>query len=169
MQFSEFWFLQVSGWMPFQICVCHLQYEACEQEGCNKRHPKRCRYFFLRGHCKFQENCCYSYSSEDTCKELANVSLEIIKIEKYNHELKKEVDHVKKENKLLANTLNKVRVKFDQLRKEKVAIEAQNKELKEINESLLEDVQDVNCRIGYLIPGKLEIEIAELNKSNAIL
>ena len=62
---------------------------------------------------------------------------------------------------MLENTLNKVRVKFDQLRKEKVAIEAQNKELKEINESLLEDVQDANCRIGYLIPGKLENEIAE--------
>ena len=33
----------------------------CLRKQCYRRHPKRCKFFFLKRYCKFNESCCYSH------------------------------------------------------------------------------------------------------------
>ena len=38
---------------------------SCDQTNCFKRHPKRCRYFYLEGYCKFGAMCSYLHLRND--------------------------------------------------------------------------------------------------------
>ena len=55
------------------------------------------------------------------------------------------------------------------LNNEKIQLNKENQDFREINETLLEDVNDLNDKIRYTIPGHLEEEIDELREHNAIL
>jgi hypothetical protein len=166
---------QNSGFCKFET-KCHFKHvfdncdvEGCDTTGCFKRHPKRCRYYFLKRFCKFQESCHYSHGEGNSHEDIAIVRLEIEKIKKKNEELESETMHLKLVNLELINNLKMAKEEVNLIMKEKNAIHTENKEIKEVNEHLLEDINVINERIGNMIPGKLEEENLELKESNAIL
>ena len=139
----------------------------CKEVDCIKRHPKRCKYFFLRRFCKFGDSCSYSHD-EETSKEATNLHLEIEKIKKKNKELEKDSEVLKQTNLKLQNELAKVKEEINAMRIKKAAIEEENKEVTQINENLIEDITELNERMEFLIPGKVEEEVLELREENAI-
>ena len=60
---------------PVEIC----KKQVCNIEGCDKRHPQKCRYF-RSGYCRFQDSCKYEH------KEYVNTNELLERI----HELEKE-------------------------------------------------------------------------------
>ena len=166
---------QNSGFCKFET-KCNFKHvfdncdeKGCDKTGCIKRHPKRCRYFFLKRFCKFQESCHYSHGEGKTHEDIAIVRMEIERIKKKNEELEKETMHLKLVNQELIDNLKTAKEEVDLLKKEKNAIQIENKEIKEVNENLLEDINVINERIGNMVPGKLEEENLELKENNAIL
>ena len=94
---------------PDQVC----REKACQNRGCQRKHPKPCRNFFLRKYCRFGNNCKFEHScdcqncynliflldkqvKEDTAKigenekELAKMAKEISNLKRDNLQLKKE-------------------------------------------------------------------------------
>ena len=94
---------------------------------------------------------------------------EIIEIQKKNDSLKSENKELKNENSKMKEQLSSIKEELKVLEKERSEFEIENREIKEINEILMEDIADLNEKIGHLIPGNIEKEIDELRENNAIL
>ena len=142
--------------------------KSVKKNGCLKRHPKRCHYFYLRSFCKFKENCKYSHGEEKICEERELIR-ESKSLEKKTKELETEVNQLKLANQKLEDILKKVNDELENVKKERDALHVQNKEITEVNETLMEDITILNERISYIIPGVLEEENLELKESVAIL
>ena len=142
----------------------------CKKDQCLKRHPKRCKFFFLRKFCKFKIDCKFSHNSDSNDDE------DIKKVQHEITEIQRENEIIKSRNKELENDISKLEEKLANvqedlkaLEKERDRFEIENQEIKEINKILMEDLAVLNERIGHLIPGNLENEIDELKENNAIL
>ena len=140
----------------------------CKKQKCIKRHPKKCRFFFLRGFCKFKNDCMFSHKAFAS-PEIQSFQAEIERVKKENSDLRER-------KKALEADLNGKKEKIDDLQEEvkemKVKlsnVESEYLETKEVNETLLSDVENLNERLELLIPGKTEDIIDELRESNAIL
>ena len=149
----------------FDICTT----ENCDKSGCYKRHPRRCRYYFLRRRCKFRENCKYSHGEDHEQKEVSVIREEIERIKKENQALENEMKIILSANTNLEECFNSQKVQLEQINREKDALEVENRELKEVNDNLIEDLTILNERLTYMIPGTLEEENLELKESIAIL
>ena len=69
----------------------------CKKDQCLKRHPIKCKYFFLRRSCKFKIDCKFSHESDTKdVEEIEKVRREIIEIQKKNDSLKAENKELKK-------------------------------------------------------------------------
>ena len=154
---------QKSGFCKFQT-KCHLKNvqdicndKKCEETGCLRRHPRRCRYFYLRSFCKFKENCKYSHVEEKICEERELIR-ESKSLEKKTKELETEVTQLKLANQKLKDILKKVNDELEKVKKERDVLHVKNKEITEVNERLIEDIAILNERISYIIPGVLEEE-----------
>ena len=87
--------------------VCSIK--SCQKKTCFKRHPKNCKFSFLRNFCKFKEDCKYSHDTTDNEKEMIlqevgrlKLENEILKtgnrdLENEALRLKKVLEEVKKE------------------------------------------------------------------------
>ena len=56
----------------------------CADMSCTLRHPRRCKYFFNFGRCKFNSRCAYSHDDKFTAihnQEIAKLKVEIQKLE----------------------------------------------------------------------------------------
>ena len=149
---------------PTDICV----EVKCKEQKCIKRHPKKCRFFFLRGFCKFKNDCKFSHKAFGSV-EIKAVQTEIEKVKKENADLRQR-------NNTLEAELNDKKEKIDVLQEEvkdlnvKLSkVEAEYLETKDVNETLLSDVENLNERLQLLIPGRVEEIIDELRENNAIL
>ena len=145
---------QNSGFCKYKT-KCHFKHvqdicydKKCEKTGCLKRHPKRCRYFYLRSFCKFKENCKYSHGEEKICEERELIR-ESKSLEKKTKELETEVNQLKLANQKLEDILKKVNDELENVKKERDALHVQNKEITEVNETLMEDITIINERISY--------------------
>ena len=85
---------------PIQVC----RETSCRKRDCPKRHPKACRNFFLKNHCRFGNICKYDHFFD--CKICANLK-HVIELEAKNtnekldekdeaiERLAKEIEHLK--------------------------------------------------------------------------
>ena len=143
----------------------------CKKVKCFMRHPKKCKFFFLKNSCKFGSECGFSHESfgNSNADQIEVVRSEIDKIKNENDGIKKENEGLKTElvemEKKFENICDQVKV----LKNEKASLLKENQEFRDINETILADVNDLNEKIRYTIPGHLEDEIAELKENNAIL
>ena len=93
---------QNSGFCKFQT-KCNFKHvlenykvNGCDLTNCEKRHPKRCRYFYLKRFCKFKEDCQYSHGEVDTSsEEIAVIRLELDKTKRENEQLERETVDLK--------------------------------------------------------------------------
>ena len=60
-------------------------YKYCDNNGCIKRHPKKCKYYERNGNCRF-ENCAYSHEKEGN-----NLKIEVLsnQVAVLKHEIEK--------------------------------------------------------------------------------
>ena len=55
--------------------------------------PKKCKYFFLKNSCKFNDDCEFSHDSENcNAEEIEAVRLEIDKVKEKNYDIKSQND-----------------------------------------------------------------------------
>ena len=143
----------------------------CKKVKCFRRHPKKCKFFFLKNSCKFGKECGFSHESfvNSNADQIEVVRREIDKIQKENDLIKKENEGLKTELLEMGKKLENICDHVEVLKNEKSQLIKENQDFKEINETLLEDVNDLNEKIKYTIPGHLEEEIDELKENNAIL
>ena len=136
---------------------------------CLKRHPKKCRYHFLKRSCKFKESCEYSHGQEKEIQDIKLIRLEVEQLKKINKELENDLKALKLANVNLEVNLQNLTEEVDQVKKERDALESQNDSIKEVNDNLIEDLTTLNERLAFMIPGKLEEENLELKEKIAIL
>ena len=72
----------------------------CDIQFCEKRHPRKCKYFDKYSRCKFGIFCKYSHVTLSKNSETGHTSnieldMEIIELKKKNEEMKKEIDLIK--------------------------------------------------------------------------
>ena len=70
--------------------------------------------------------------------------------------------NLEKDNAVLKNDLEEVNKEVHLLKSNLPKIEMENNDLKEINKTLMEDLDVLNERISYLVPGYIENKIDEL-------
>ena len=99
-------------------------------------------------------------------EEIAAIRLEFEKTKKENEQLEKETVHSKSIIEYLKDSLETAMCGSDESKKVRDAIEIENKDIKEINENLLDDITFINAR---MIPGKIEEENLDLKETIAIL
>ena len=143
----------------------------CKKDHCLKRHPKRCKFFFLRKFCKFKTDCKFSHDESDSKddEDIQKVRHEITEIRKENESIKSRNKELKNEISIMKEKLENAQEDLKALEKERDKLDIENQEIKEINEILMEDLAVLNEKVGHLIPGNLENEIDELKENNAIL
>ena len=54
----------------------------CQDKNCTKRHPRKCKYYWIYGHCKFGSRCAYVHVSlvEELVLDLNSVKEEVRKL-----------------------------------------------------------------------------------------
>ena len=113
--------------------VCQIT--DCKITDCRSRHPKRCKFFFLRNFCKFNNG-----SPDET--EGVTIREEIEKLAKKNEELKSENVELKRNE----NAYEEVKL----VQEEKSRIYQEHNDLKEVNELFLFMRKLVICFQGTL-------------------
>ena len=166
---------QNSGFCKFRA-KCHFKHvfeicseNKCDKSKCLKRHPKKCRYHFLKRSCKFKQSCEYSHGQEKEIQDIKLIRLEVEQLKKINKELENDLKALKLANVNLEVNLQNLTEEVDQVKKERDALESQNDSIKEVNDNLIEDLTTLNERLAFMIPGKLEEENLELKEKIAIL
>ena len=66
----------------------------CNNQSCNRRHPKVCRYFLFTGKCKFNEHCSYLHKHVTSMSTAANEK-EIAKLRKDIQSLSEQINEMK--------------------------------------------------------------------------
>ena len=137
MEATKCWF-QNSGFCKFQVnCkfkhvegVC--QETNCRNKICSRRHPRKCRYFFLRNYCRFGQDCRYDHNV--VCEACQNLKFllnkEMEKVDRVTAEkdaiietLKRELSEVKAELAFVGESESR---KVDELEKEKDNLKKEN-------------------------------------------
>ena len=113
-KFNQFGFCKFGGkcFNKHENEICRNRNE-CTDSNCNKRHPRKCRYFLQSGYCKFKDTCAYSHMVDKNSK--------VEELEKENAELKEEVDKLKR-----------IYSKVEDLEKEKAELKKEVDKLKRI-------------------------------------
>ena len=98
--------------------------ENCTDEKCNKKHPRKCKFLFLKGFCKFKNECRYSQKpfASNEIQEVRS-KIEAIKMENYellakNKSFEINLQNKKKEMEALKEEVNLVKVKLLKLERE---------------------------------------------------
>ena len=97
-----------------EICASRNE---CINPECNKRHPRKCRYFLKFGYCKFGDNCAYSHMVDKNAK----VDQLEKEMEKLKHEKNEKVAKVEKQEKEISELKEEVN-NVKQLMKEEVSV-----------------------------------------------
>ena len=137
MEATKCWF-QNSGFCKFQVnCkfkhvegVC--QETNCRNKSCSRRHPRKCRYFFLRNYCRFGQDCRYDHNFD--CEACPNLKFllnkEMEKVDSVTAEkdaiietLKRELSEAKSELAFVGESESR---KVDELEKEKHNLKKEN-------------------------------------------
>ena len=84
--------------------------ERCDLSSCQRRHPKKCKYFFHYGRCKFDDSCSYSHEVVTKDNQVCKAALEDLEvkvkfqedsIQEHKNEIKDmkaQILHLEKEN-----------------------------------------------------------------------
>ena len=77
--------------------------EDCNDNGCKKRHPKKCRHFNDQGKCRFEGDCAYQHQEKYNPQNKQNyiVSQCMIKHEQEINAIKEEVKYLQEINKIM--------------------------------------------------------------------
>ena len=168
---------------PSEVC----RETSCQRRGCPKRHPKPCKNFFLRKHCRFETKCKFDHffdcegcenlnyllkkeakKSQDIIKEkddvIAGMAVEIEKIKGEKNCLEKKVKVSKQENEKLLVQIKKVsdsRMEIENLKREEICL---GKKLK-VSKSEIEELLDKSRKVSEATI-ELNDNIATLNAEN---
>ena len=95
-KFNQFGFCKFRGkcFNKHENEICRNRNE-CTDSNCNKRHPKKCRYFLQFGYCKFKDTCAYSHMV-DTNSKVEELEKEVADLKEERKNLKEEVDRLKR-------------------------------------------------------------------------
>ena len=138
-----------------EVCVAR----SCSRLNCFARHPKRCKYF-LKKRCKFGDECFYSHDALEADSEQTELlKNEINFLNVSVKELEEDVFKLKRANDMKASELEQADSKY-------YAMIEEVKELRKINQCLLEDMNLVNEKLK---PGVVEQENEKLKETVAIL
>ena len=167
-KFNMVGFCKFRGECSYKHILENCTDEKCKRQKCQKRHPRKCRFFFLKGFCKFENDCEYSHKPfasnaiQEVRSKIEANKMENVELLVKNKNLEINLQNKKKEVEALKEEVNLVKVKL-------LKLEREHSDTKEINELLISDVENVNERLELIIPGKAEEIIDELRESNAIL
>ena len=124
----------------FEHVLEECKTKECDKRKCLKRHPKKCKFFFLRSFCKFKSESNYSHDIDLEDKELKAVRLEIETISKENKVIQLENEELKHKIDKMEEEMKKIREEVKIQEKESSKLKIENLEIKEINETLIEDL-----------------------------
>ena len=68
----------------------------CESQNCPKRHPKLCRFYSLYQRCKFGDYCAFKHSENQQVREIEELKVKLISLEKKNLNLNERLEVVEK-------------------------------------------------------------------------
>ena len=89
--------------------ICHNG--QCEKRTCPRRHQRKCKFFFLRDHCKFGEFCEYSHDIKNNQNEellkLKDALEETSRESKTSKNIEKENSNLRKANESLMKDVKK--------------------------------------------------------------
>ena len=70
----------------------------CCKKPCSNRHPKPCKFHFLKQKCKFKYKCLFSDTGMKEEEQLKQIKEEIDAIKKKNKELENEIEALRQKN-----------------------------------------------------------------------
>ena len=94
----------------------------CNQKGCEKRHPRRCKYLIRYGNCKLGSICAYSHDNQNSKRENE-------RLEKKMDEL---LDKTNKKDEIIKELLNDVKILIKKNEEKDLMIKNLVKEVKEL-------------------------------------
>ena len=115
----------------------------CLGKGCDKRHPKRCKFHFLKKNCKFAETCCYSHSYSDNKNNelLEKLKVDLENMKQKNKELEAINVELDKANKALKKDVDEKSKFIEQSKIQQKEHETRLDTIEDVNEKLIGDIK----------------------------
>ena len=126
---------------PSKLCTN----QSCLNQGCDRRHPKTCRNFFLRRFCRFGRDCMYSH--EINCEACDNLKFVIEKGISEKRELDNNLKDLENKVKKYESKIKELNKQNDDLKRKSQASDTENQKLSEEKESLEKENDDLKTNV----------------------
>ena len=151
--------------------ICHNG--QCEKRTCPRRHPRKCKFFFLRDHCKFGEFCEYSHDIKNNQNEellqLKDALEETRRESKTSKNIEKENSNLRKANESLMKDVKKKAKQLEEAQTQELKALNNLKEILKINENLIKDIKVLNAKLYAFVPDSIHKENEELKETIEVL